>query len=101
MVLVNYSDSEDSDNQGECLIARSDRSFPLERRRSGEKATSLPPLPDSFHDLYASTTRVSNLDDPSLHGGRQRLMPHVDGQWPTHVYIECKSRLFIPSVVVG
>lgn len=54
-------------------------------------AAVAPPLPVGFLDLYASGIKTSVADDPSLHGGRQRLTPHVPGSWATHVYLECKS----------
>lgn len=85
-MLVNYSDSE-SDTQ-------EDQPKSLKRRKL-EPATSksLPPLPAGFHSLYATNVRTATADDPLLHGGRSRQVPHIEGNWPTHVYLECTISL--------
>ena len=96
MALVDYPDSDDamSDDDADYTATETSlRGDRLKRKRSVEEAQpqELPPLPEAFHDLYASNVRISKTDDPSLHGGRQRQAPHVEGQWPTHVYIECTT----------
>ena len=89
MALVEYSDSEsDAD-----IAAASPP--PTKKPRHSQQASALPPLPATFHDLYASSTRVSVQDDPSLHGGRKRVIPHVEGNWPTHIYLECTGCPFV------
>ncbi|KAK4499324.1 hypothetical protein PRZ48_009837 [Zasmidium cellare] len=83
MALVDYSDS-DSDGSN-----HPDSSLPLaKKRRVSGSDSKLPPLPPAFRDLYSSTVRTSTQDDPSLHGGRKRVTPHVAGNWPAHVYLE-------------
>ncbi|GAA5998966.1 HVSL domain-containing protein [Rhodotorula paludigena] len=47
-----------------------------------KKKRKLPPLDDSFE----ATPRRS--DSPELHQGRKRSVPHQQGQWAAHVYLE-------------
>jgi hypothetical protein len=95
MGLVDYSDSEPDDEENE----GHESAPPAKRQRVSVSGASsnLPPLPQSFRDLYSSTVRTSTQDDPSLHGGRKRVTPHVPGNWSTHVYLECEL-LFLPSI---
>ena len=81
-MLVDYSDSEEDAN-----VPPSARRQKLDTDKA---ATSLPSLPSTFHSLYATTVRTANVDDPELHGGRTRQVSHQEGNWSTHIYLECR-----------
>ncbi|KAI1077377.1 U6 snRNA phosphodiesterase Usb1 [Whalleya microplaca] len=97
MALVDYS-SSDSEPEPESAAEATSTSRAVKRRktsldqhedgRTEPGKSALPPLPSAFHDLYASTVRVSTTDDPTLHQGRKRVNPHKVGNWPSHLYIE-------------
>ena len=89
MALVDYASSDE--DEAKSAGTTRDTTCSLKRKRDDESAAELPPLPSRFHDLYASTTRPSTRDDPSLHGGRKRVTPHVYVNWTTDIYIECMS----------
>jgi U6 snRNA phosphodiesterase len=107
MALVDYSSSESDDESSGSDSHHVKRRKGVDgiaahssRQRDGAvtkvaDASSMPPLPDTFHDLYASTVRQSVVDDPSLHHGRKRQVPHVVGNWPSHVYTECEFRCYL------
>ncbi|KAF3920839.1 hypothetical protein ABW21_db0201546 [Orbilia brochopaga] len=77
LALVDYSDSDgDADDDDVAPAAKK------------QKHDDLPPLPSKFHDLYTAAPRLAKEDDPAAHGGRHRAIPHVEGNWPTHVYFE-------------
>ncbi|OTA64214.1 hypothetical protein K449DRAFT_25972 [Hypoxylon sp. EC38] len=86
MALVDYSSSDSESAVEEAPSASAKRRKTSHDKPSDESA--LPPLPAAFHDLYASTVRVSTNDDPALHQGRKRVNPHKAGNWPSHLYVE-------------
>ncbi|OAP63532.1 hypothetical protein AYL99_02759 [Fonsecaea erecta] len=98
MVLVEYPDSSsesgDQDTATKHIEQRSGKRKAEHIEQGGPESSRAkpppppPPLPSSFHSLYATNVRSSTTDDPSLHAGRTRQVPHAVGNWPTHIYLE-------------
>lgn len=95
MALVEYPDSDsEEEDQGDGIPSALPTGLPnamLKRKHGASTQDDLPPLPGAFHDLYSTNARASTSDNPSLHGGRKRAIPHIEGNWPSHVYLECKD----------
>lgn len=95
MALVQYPDSDsDEPDKTHATAAHPLKSVPTvarKRKLSSSAQDDLPPLPAAFHDLYTTNARIGTSDNPELHGGRKRAVPHVEGNWPSHVYLECKD----------
>lgn len=71
---------------------------PLEPGNQPKRRRKLPA--PSFSKLNPNLGSVSiRDDDPSSHQGRKRTKPHVDGDWPTHVYIAIQLPSKLESVL--
>ncbi|KAF5338919.1 hypothetical protein D9611_008678 [Ephemerocybe angulata] len=76
-LLVCYSSSEEDEKEKPAL------SFPLTKPPT--KRRKLPPLAETIAALPP-------VDNPALHQGRTRNVPHVEGQYAAHVYVSITLR---------
>jgi U6 snRNA phosphodiesterase len=99
-LLVVYSSSDDEDGQGLLLTSKKRCVFIYH-------STSVYSIPSrKLPSLSASIVPSPLVDNPSLHQGRIRTVPHVDGQFSAHVYlslsIEPRTRIHqLVSDVLG
>ncbi|ALO60446.1 hypothetical protein CNC01375 [Cryptococcus deneoformans JEC21] len=81
MALVDYGSSSD-DEEGHALQKSASPS---------KKQKKLPSLPLTFD--------TAPKDDPSLHQGRKRSRPYVDGEYNTHVYLSLSIPLRLSKIL--
>ncbi|XP_045193601.2 U6 snRNA phosphodiesterase 1-like [Mercenaria mercenaria] len=78
--LVNYSSSEDSDDQ--------QLSNSSQVKGNGDVKTTLP-VPEDIQSLFKDIGSDRNVkNDPNSHGGRVRSFQHEEGNWATLVFAQ-------------
>ncbi|KAE8539737.1 hypothetical protein D1P53_003673 [Cryptococcus gattii VGV] len=81
MALVDYGSSSDDEEEH----------VPQRLATPAKKQKKLPTLPLNFN--------TTPKDDPSLHQGRTRSRPYVDGEYNTHVYISLSISLELSKIL--
>lgn len=66
--LVEYSSSDDSEEEGHAVVAKSLVRLPMLLKK------------------VVSEPRAS--DSPEFHQNKKRAIPHQEGNWATHIFIE-------------
>jgi hypothetical protein len=80
--LVNYSSSDDGSETEVEINDISKAAVPGCKRK-----VQLPML------LPSETKKARIVDQPEHHQNRVRSIPHTEGNWASHVYIECDYHL--------
>lgn len=86
--LVDYSSSE-SDQEENVLS-------PMETSRTSIKLPMLLQVKETnqttskIHQMRTSTRTLNEIETVEKHQGRTRSFEHVEGNWATHIYIDCK-----------
>ncbi|KAJ2958272.1 hypothetical protein NQZ79_g6129 [Umbelopsis isabellina] len=83
--LVNYSSESESESEDSPAVNEFGKR---------PRTETLPALPSVFKHARPD-------DDPEKYQGRIRTVPHTEGNWPTHVYIEgaVLEKIDIPDVI--
>lgn len=86
--LVSYESSDDENTETIPNPPPPKRRYPYSHFRSGdyELNNSLRKLPV----LSSAFNGAGPVDNPSLHQGRVRTTPHVEGQWAAYVFVPLK-----------
>ncbi|WWC97052.1 hypothetical protein V866_003929 [Kwoniella sp. B9012] len=101
MPLVEYGSSSASESEHEdqepikngCIGIQGTKRLGKEVAwaRPSKRPKKLPSLPDAFE--------TAPKDDPSLHQGRRRTRPYVDGEYNAHVYLSFKPSSGLRAVL--
>lgn len=86
--LVSYSSSEDE--EGTVVVPEVTKQ-PV--APSTSRKTKLPML------LKVETKKSRINDQPEEHQNRVRSIPHIEGNWASHVFIECKLKTFLNAFI--
>ncbi|KAL1693762.1 hypothetical protein GGG16DRAFT_123128 [Schizophyllum commune] len=92
--LVDYAGSDDNSSDSSSdekphtkKKSRTSSTHEPSSSTSPPSATQPTSRPRKLPSLAPSITGPVHVDNPALHQGRIRSVPHVDGQWACHVYV--------------
>ncbi|KAL1736866.1 hypothetical protein EV714DRAFT_197664 [Schizophyllum commune] len=94
VALVDYAGSDDNSSDSSSdekphtkKKGRTSSTHEPSSSTSPPSATQPTSRPRKLPSLAPSITGPVHVDNPALHQGRIRSVPHVDGQWACHVYV--------------
>jgi hypothetical protein len=74
--LVLYSDSSEDEKEGDDTLKKE-----VKRKL---------PMPFKADDDYDDAAKKVKTNESDQHQGRTRTIPHQEGNWPSHIFIDCK-----------
>ncbi|CAG8519543.1 5596_t:CDS:2, partial [Paraglomus brasilianum] len=91
------SEDEDDSTIQQTDIERKRQKTPREAMMAstnkGSGSLNLPPVPNEIKELFPDPRKdyTKHIPDPSKHEGRIRTIPHVEGNFATHIHVRVKA----------